>query len=109
MRKLESVAVLKILGFKRALVASMIVLIMGALIIANFLSYRKIRQSTIDEVNQTSKMVVEDEANKIERWFHSKANVVKGLAQSYQQGVFHQDFVAITRTAKATSDVSGGF
>ena len=109
MRKLESVAVLKVLGFKRALIASMIVLIMGALIIANFLSYREIRQSTIDEVNQTSKMVVEDEANKIERWFHSKADVVKGLAQSYQQGVFHQDFVAIARTAKATSDVSGVF
>ena len=106
---LESVAVLKILGFKRALIVSMIVLMMGALIIANFLSYKEIRQSTIDEVNQMSKAVVEDEASNIERWFHSKAAVVDGLAQAYQQGVYQQDFVTIARMAKATGRVTDVF
>ena len=97
---------LKLLGFKRALVLSMMVLITSTLIIANFLSYREIRQAKIDEVNDISLQIIGTEADKIERWFHDKANVVNGLVSSYQQGLYQEDFVNIARTVKATTNVS---
>ncbi|MBM7073161.1 methyl-accepting chemotaxis protein [Shewanella sp. 202IG2-18] len=98
---------LKVLGFKRALIASMILLMMGSLLLSNWLSYREIRQATINDVNQTSKRIVESEAKKIQTWFHSKAAIVNGLAETYQQGVYQGDFATIARVANSVGEGSG--
>ncbi|RLV58752.1 methyl-accepting chemotaxis protein [Parashewanella curva] len=87
----------------------MIMLILGSLLVSNWLSYREIRQTTIDNVNQTSRLILRREASKIHTWFQSKADVVRGLVEGYQKGEYRQDFVAIARTVKDTSNVSGVF
>ncbi|RJY07461.1 methyl-accepting chemotaxis protein [Parashewanella spongiae] len=87
----------------------MIALIMGSLLIANWMSYIQIRDATISEVNQTSQRILDTEATKIERWFQSKADVVNGLASAYQNSVYQSDFASVARTAKATSNVTDIF
>ncbi len=103
------VAMLKLLGFKRALIASMIVLMMGALLTSNWLSYREIRQATINEVNQTSKRIVESESTKIDRWFKSKAAIVNGLSEAYLKGIYKRDFATVARVANTVGEASGVF
>ncbi|WP_133407093.1 methyl-accepting chemotaxis protein [Parashewanella tropica] len=97
------------LGFKRALILSMIVLCTTVLLTANFLSYLQIRNATINEVNQTSRLIVETEAAKIERWFESKADVVKGLVSSYKNGNMTSNYVSVAKTAKETGKVTAVF
>ncbi|MGB0893227.1 MAG: methyl-accepting chemotaxis protein [Parashewanella sp.] len=97
------------LGFKRALIISTLGLFIGALIVANTLSYWQIRSATMNEVNQMSRAIVQTEASNIERWFQSKADVVRGLVSAYNNNSMSGDFVSVARTAKETGKVSAVF
>lgn len=99
----------KLLGFRKTLIASMIVLITVCLLISNWLSYAQIRDKTVEDVNAKSISIVRSEANKIETWFQSKAEVVNQLANSYASGVYKDNFVSVARLTKATGQVTDVF
>lgn len=50
--------------------------------------------------------IVRSESQKIETWFHSKAQAVEQLANSYVSGVYDKDFASVARLIKATSQVN---
>ena len=99
----------KLLGFRKTLIVSMGSVVAMCLLIANWMSYVEIRNNTIESVNKATIATTRFEANKIETWFQSKANVVKQLADNYVSGVIKDDFVRVARLTKATAKVSDVF
>ncbi|MGI2145978.1 methyl-accepting chemotaxis protein [Shewanella frigidimarina] len=99
----------KLLGFRRSLVASLVLLIAVCLLVSNWLSYNRIRTTTVTDVNVESMSIIRYEANKIEAWFQSKANVVDQLASSYVSGTYNDNFENIAKLTKATGQVTDIF
>lgn len=96
----------KLLGFRGALIASMIFLITAALIVSNWLSYITHRDSTIATVNASSISILHYEANKIETWFQTRSHLVDTLARHYNNGVLQDDLVGIARLTNAIGDTA---
>ncbi len=84
-------------------------LIALCLLVSNWMSYRQIREMTMNGIDQLSNQMVQYEANRIESWFHSKARVVEQLASSYDAGIYKENLVAMARVNKATSGVTDIF
>ncbi len=99
----------KLLGFRRSLIASLVVLIAICLLVSNWLSYSSIKSKTVQDVNEMSMGIVRYEADKIETWFQSKAEVVNQLANNYVNGTYKDDFVSVARLTKATGQVTDIF
>ncbi len=99
----------KLLGFRRSLIVSLVALIAICLLISNWLSYNRIRATTVTDVNVESMSIIRFEANKIEDWFQSKAEVVNQLADNYVSGTYNDNFVSIARLTKATGQVTDIF
>lgn len=96
----------KSLGFRGTLIVSMSSLIILCLLLSNWMFYTHIRDNTVENVNEVSKNLVRNEANKIETWFHSKAKLVDELASNYVNGAYQDNFVGIAKLAKAIGDVT---
>lgn len=99
----------KLLGFRRTLIVSMGTVVAICLLVANWISYVEIRNSTIDSVNRATVATTRFEANTIEAWFQSKASVVNQLADNYTSGIIQGDFVRTARLTKATANLSDVF
>lgn len=96
----------KSLGFRSTLIVSMSSLIIICLLLSNWMSYTQIRDNTVEHVNTVSKKLVRYEADKIETWFQSKANLIDELAKNYVSGNYKDNFVGIAKLARATGNVT---
>ena len=96
----------KSLGFRSTLIVSMSSLIILCLLLSNWMSYKQIRDNTVEHVNTVSKKLVSYEADKIETWFRSKANLIDELAKSYVSGNYKDNFVGIAKLARSTGNVT---
>jgi methyl-accepting chemotaxis protein len=96
----------KLLGFRSAIILSMSSLIVLCLLVSNWMSYTHISENTIENVNAASKKLVRNEANKIETWFQSKAQLIDELANNYVSGDYKDNFVGIAKLAKTTGGVT---
>lgn len=76
---------MKSLGFKKTIIASTIALVSTSLIASNWMSYNKIKEETINEVNELSSAIVGFESDIIETWFADKAKSIDTLVQHYDQ------------------------
>jgi methyl-accepting chemotaxis protein len=99
----------KLLGFRRSLIVSLIALIAICLLVSNWLSYSLIKEKTIADVNAQSMAIVQYEANNIETWFHSKAEIINQLANNYNADTYQDNLVSVLRLTKAAGQVSDIF
>ncbi|PSW06520.1 methyl-accepting chemotaxis protein [Photobacterium lipolyticum] len=97
---------MKTLGFKNTILASIIILVTACLLVANWLSYVHLRDSTIQSVNTQSLSTVRYEANKIETWFQGKINAVDSLANHYQPGLPSERYLETAKLTKSTSGLT---
>jgi methyl-accepting chemotaxis protein len=96
----------KSLGFRSTLIVSMSSLIILCLLLSNWMSYTQIRDNTVEHVNTVSKKLVDYEADKIETWFQSKANLIDELAKNYVSGNYKDNLVGIAKLARSTGNVT---
>jgi methyl-accepting chemotaxis protein len=99
----------KLLGFRTSLIVSLLTLIVVCLLISNWLSYSLIKDKTMTDVNAQSMAVVRYEANSIETWFHSKAELINQFANTYSDDLYKDNLVSTVRLMKATGQVSDIF
>ncbi|WP_299012890.1 methyl-accepting chemotaxis protein [uncultured Photobacterium sp.] len=100
---------MKSLGFKETIIVSTIMMVTVCLLASNWLAYRDLKQSTIQNINTRSLSTIHYEANKIETWFASKATIINSLAKSYEKGMHDEDYVDIARYTKDAGELTSVF
>ncbi|MEH6531007.1 MAG: methyl-accepting chemotaxis protein [Photobacterium frigidiphilum] len=97
---------MKSLGFKKTLIISIILLVTACLLISNWLSYARLRDSTIESINAQSVSIVKYEANKIEAWFQGKVRAIDSLANHYKIGESSERYLETIKFTKDASDLT---
>lgn len=95
---------MKSLGFKATIITSVAALITLCLMAANWLSYITLKEAKIQNVDEISASVVNNEAYKIESWFQDKMQVIDSLTTHYQVGISGDSYVEL---AALSEDMSG--
>ena len=96
----------KLLGFRRILTISFILLIIVSLFISNTFSYQMIRDNALQNTNSMIISQLKFEVDRIETWFQTKTHLIEELDNGYNSGIYNTNLVNIARLSNATSNTT---
>jgi methyl-accepting chemotaxis protein len=97
---------MKLLGFKRTIILSTILLVTTCLLVANWLSYSNLKRNTIADVDLLSSTMARYEASKIEKWLEDKAIGVTSMANYYKPDLTDDYYLGIVRYGKESNGLA---
>ncbi|EGR3229197.1 methyl-accepting chemotaxis protein, partial [Vibrio parahaemolyticus] len=94
------------IGFKGKLTLSVVLLVTFCLVLSNWLSYLKIRDSVVSNIEQRAKATVNDQAGRVEGWFEQKILTVDALADDYNDIHDSNRLIETAKLAKTASKLA---
>ena len=82
------------LGFKRILLASVIILVSLTLVITNYISYTSTKNNAFAQANATYEQLINGEAKAIEIWFNEKTSAVESFKRKYESDELMDDYIS---------------
>ncbi|WP_085762143.1 methyl-accepting chemotaxis protein [Vibrio vulnificus] len=94
------------IGFKGKLTLSVVLLVTFCLVLSNWLSYLKIRDSVVSNIEQRAKATVNDQAGRVEGWFEQKILTIDALADDYNDIHDSNRLIETAKLAKTASKLA---
>ncbi|MGI2916190.1 methyl-accepting chemotaxis protein [Vibrio parahaemolyticus] len=94
------------IGFKGKLTLSVVLLVTFCLVLSNWLSYLKIRDSVVSNIEQRAKATVKDQAGRVEGWFEQKILTIDALADDYNDIHDSNRLIETAKLAKTASKLA---
>lgn len=94
------------IGFKGKLTLSVVLLVTFCLVLSNWLSYLKIRDSVVSNIEQRVKATVNDQAGRVEGWFEQKILTIDALADDYNDIHDSNRLIETAKLAKTASKLA---
>ncbi|QIZ76694.1 methyl-accepting chemotaxis protein [Ferrimonas lipolytica] len=96
---------MKSIGFKGSLIASVLMLLALSLIVSNALSYKQLRDTTIETIDTRSLTNVNYEAEILSQWFARRSKAIESLAVNYLAGHSAEHYVLLAEITQAGAGI----